>query len=78
MGKKLGAFLSILAALAALAGCGSQKCKADPDDITTIVQQQDALGQTPGEIAEELHQGDPRISWGQAANEVWEGLQDRG
>jgi len=78
-GRKLGFLVSVLATLAVLAGCDVEKgCKADPDDdITTIIQQQDQLGETPGEIADQLHAGDPRISWGQAANDVWSSLQDQ-
>lgn len=44
--------------------------------LPDIVCQQVALGQSPGQVADELHQGDPRIGWGQAANTVWSSLQD--
>lgn len=35
------------------------------------------LGETPGQIQDQLHQGDPRISWDKAAQRVWSDLENR-
>ena len=34
------------------------------------------LGESPSQIAEQLHQGQPRINQWQAAHDVWDRLQE--
>ena len=69
--------------LAVLAMTGAGYAKADPDtidspDLNGIICQQIALGQTPGEIAEQLHQGDGRLSIWQTGQMVWGALPECG
>lgn len=84
MDKKVQIHLFVLVfSLSAFFTCGwcvgatMATAHADPIDYGQLIRQQDALGQTPGEIAAAIHAGDPRISWAQAANEVWGALRDQ-
>lgn len=57
------------------AASGYGTAHASPD-VGEIVCQQSRLGVSPGEIAEQLHQGDPRYSEWQTGQQVWTALQD--
>jgi hypothetical protein len=71
-------------ALAALAVTGAGYAKADPDetidqpDLNGIICQQMALGESPSEIAERLHEGDGRMSIWETGQRVWSALPECG
>jgi hypothetical protein len=50
----------------------------DQPDLNGIICEQIALGETPGEIAERLHQGDLRMSIWETGQRVWSALPECG
>jgi hypothetical protein len=50
---------------------------ADEPGAGDLVCQQLDLGYTPAQIAEQLHQGDPRYNDYQAAQTVWDAIMQR-
>jgi hypothetical protein len=75
--KTVVAIVFMLAALllgAALLHAGL----ARGDDTAELICQQLRLGQTPGQIADELHRGDPRRSVQQSLTTIWEDMPDCG
>jgi hypothetical protein len=74
-----GLFVVVLLVVAFLGFRGV--ANADPEtidqpDLNGIICGQMLLGETPIEIAERMHKGDPRMSQQQAGQKVWETLQE--
>jgi hypothetical protein len=70
--------------LSALVLTGAGYAKAEPTDtidrpdLTGVICGQIALGESPGEIAERLHQGDGRMSIWETGQRVWDTLPECG
>ena len=81
---KHGRLIMATLSLASLALTGAGYARADdPEtidspDLNGIICQQIALGESPGDIAERLHQGDGRLSIWQTGQMVWGALPDCG
>lgn len=67
--------LALGSALLAVAFIAGPTAHASPD-TDDIVCQQSRLGEDPGTIADQLHNGDPRHSIWQTTQQVWTDLQD--
>jgi hypothetical protein len=73
---KLCFFVSFIAIALAPVAQAEPTDTVDQPDLNGVICGQMALGETPIEIAERLHQGDRRISQAQAGQKVWETLPD--
>jgi hypothetical protein len=49
---------------------------AHADDTDTLICQQLAIGQSPGQVAGELHDGNATITRQRATQRVWEAMPD--
>lgn len=71
--------IGVLAAVAAALGIAAAvpaQAHADEPGVGSLVCQQLALGATPSQIAEALHQGDLRYSFSQTLATVRDDMQD--
>jgi hypothetical protein len=64
-----------IAMTAAAVALGTGTAHAD-DGIDTVICNQLALGQSPGQIAGELHDGNATITRQRATQRVWEAIPD--
>jgi hypothetical protein len=55
---------------------GTGTARADDGQLSTVICQQLALGQSPGQVAGELHDGNATITRQRATQQVWEALPD--
>jgi hypothetical protein len=67
-------YLALAAVSLATLVLGAGVAHADDDDLNRTICQQLSLGQSPGQVADEIHQGDATITRQRATQRVWESL----
>jgi hypothetical protein len=68
--------ISGVTAMAAALALATGTARADDGQLNTVICQQLALGQSPGQVAGELHDGNATITRQRATQRVWEALPD--